>query len=111
TLGGEDDDGPLGLRVLPDGLLAWGYTRSPAALGLGTFQDEWLLRTSPDGQLAFSGFTGFDAHNDLVHWDKPANVFTMATQIAFPSTPATFTTRDKPLPFTPLAVTEQVLTY
>jgi hypothetical protein len=70
-----------------------------------------VLRTSVDGMLPFDPITGFDARNDLVHWDKPGNAFSTSVLVVPSVAAATFTVTDKPLPFAPLALTETVLSY
>jgi hypothetical protein len=109
-LGGPGEDAALGLRALPDGLLAWGWTKSLDAQGSGTGADHWLLRTSVDGLLHFDPASGFEASHEPVDWGFPANDFASAVLLAPTVQPAAITVSDKPLPYATVAATEIVLT-
>jgi hypothetical protein len=110
SLGGPAEDAPLGLRVLPDGLLVWGWTWSLDAQGSGTGADHWLLRTSVDGMLHFDAAHGFTMQNEMAQWDTPANELHYAQLLSPSLAPASFTVTDKALPFVALAASETVLT-
>ena len=110
SVGGTGEDAPLGLRVLPDGLLAWGWTRSLDALGSGTGTDHWVLRTSVDGMLHFDPATGFEMSSELADWGLPSNPMSYALLLSPFLQAATITVSDKPLPFAPLSMAETVLT-
>ena len=109
TLGGVNDDAPLGLRVIPFGMIAWGSTRSLDALGSGTGSDQWLLHTSVDGVLHFKPSTGFTSTNEKVDWGFPTGNLVFATQLAPSVQAATMTVTDKPMPFVATTATETVL--
>lgn len=109
-LGGPGEDAPLGLRALPDGLLAWGWTQSLNAQGSGTGYDHWLLRTSVDGLLHFDAATGFASSAEPIDWGYPSNEMSYALLLAPSLQPATITVSDKPLPYVTVAAMETVLT-
>ena len=109
TIGGVGDDAPLGLRVIPFGMIAWGSTRSLDALGSGTGVDQWLLHTSVDGVLHFKPGNGFTTTAEKVDWGFPTGNLVFATLIAPTVQAATMTVTDKPLPFVATTATETVL--
>ncbi|HEX5009721.1 MAG TPA: hypothetical protein VFY71_04915 [Planctomycetota bacterium] len=110
TIGGPGDDAPLGLRLVPFGMIAWGSTSSPDALGSGTGTDQWLLHTSVDGVLHFKPSTGFTTTSEKVDWGFPVGNLVFATLLAPSVQSATMTVTDKPLPFTATTAAETVLT-
>lgn len=109
TIGGSDEDDAVGLAALPDGVLAWGFTRSPDDQGSGTGQDGWLLRTDVDGMLHFEAGNSFDARNDSVWWADWSPVVAAST-LTPSGVPVTLTATVAPLSFSVSSAAVNVLT-
>jgi hypothetical protein len=67
SVSGVDEDHLNGIAPLPNGLVAFGRTKSVNDKSLRQ-TDLWVSRANVDGMLAFADGLGMDAKNDAVGW-------------------------------------------
>ena len=68
SLRGEHEDRPLSLRVLDDGVILCGATRSADDTLPIPKSELWAVRTAVDGMVRFGGAAPFEVKNDEVEW-------------------------------------------
>jgi hypothetical protein len=107
SMRGRGEDTLTDVATSPDGVLAFGYTKSLSDVLPQPENDLWVVSTSVDGMLDFNEASGMDAVNDSAQWSRSTHVVRPLAAVAIA---ATLTSTTVPLIGAPTNVTSGPLT-